>query len=70
MLPEIGDYCARFLPRGTDMRNEALSRGPKKPMSELETAVGHVFERREFLTLALTHSSHVNENGENGGSIV
>jgi len=50
------------------MRNEARSRGPKRPMTELETAVGHVFERREFLALALTHSSHVNENGETGGS--
>lgn len=32
-------------------------------LGALESALGHSFARRELLVLALTHSSHVNENG-------
>lgn len=32
-------------------------------LGALENALGHSFARRELLVLALTHSSHVNENG-------
>ncbi len=50
------------------MRNETTPTGRTRAAAELEQAVGHAFARRDLLQLALTHSSHVNENGALPGS--
>ena len=37
-------------------------------LSSLESAIGHQFGNRELLERALTHSSHVHEQGIAGGA--